>query len=283
MRAIIVGLAVVLMAAAAQVRAGTVQPYWLTAGDQSKIYVVLGSTIVNTITTPAAPDHEYPIAVSDTIRTYAGIGTWFGREYLPDGTLTGNTYTNPGDFYGTWDGTTDAASYNYALQQGTGKVVRYDRNWANASVLFTAGFAGDFDWGGITFDSSNDTLWVNRRGSDPQFRNYALDGTLLSSFTLTGLYGNWGLAYEESTDTLWSLGTFGIDSREILNISKTGSVLESIFVPGLTGNILGGEMPIQGPSAVPEPSSLALFGFAVLGIAVCAARSGRQRACPRPS
>jgi len=250
-----------LIVCSGSVLAGPITDYWLTAGDQSVVYVVNGSGIVNTINTPGVPNHEYPIAIGDTVRTYGGINGWFGREYQLDGTLTGNTYTNPGDFTSGWDGTTDGSTFNYSLGQATGQIVQYDRNWANGSVLFTASFAGDFQWGGITYDSSNGTLWVNRRGGDPEFRNYALDGTLLSSFTLAGDAANWGLAYEEVSDSLWVLGSGG---GEILNLSKTGTVLEALVIPGLAGNILGGEMRIRGEAVVPEPSSLALF---ILGMA----------------
>ncbi len=238
--------------------AGTITEYWLTAGDQNTVFVIQGNSVINTITTPT---REYPIAIGDTVRTYGySTGSFSGREYLLDGTTTGATYINSGDFVGITDGTTDG-TYNYGIKFNTGDVIRYDKNWGNGSLLFDAAPQGSSSFGGITFDSLTNTLWTNSRGGNPEYRNYALDGTLLSSFILTGDSANWGLSYEEATDTLWSLGGSG----EILNISKTGVLLEEILIPELVGfNILGGEM--RNSTVVPVPAAVWLFGSGLLGL-----------------
>ncbi|SIN93512.1 PEP-CTERM protein-sorting domain-containing protein [Singulisphaera sp. GP187] len=275
------GLAVsiaMLFVCAGRTCAGPVTSYWLTAGDQSKIYEVQGNSLVQTITTGTGLDREYPIAVGNTIRTYAGFPNSFGREYLPDGTLTGSTYTNTGSYFGVWDGATDGVAANYSLEQGTGTVVQYDRNWANGTTLFTvAGLTESGNWAGITFDTVTNSLWLNNRSNNAEFRNYSLTGTLLSSFTLAGQAAAWGLAYEQSSDSLWSLGTRSGPDWSIINVSKSGTLLSSTTIIGLQGNILGGEMRIGPPAAVPEPSAIALV-FTALPMGLGFAWKRRRKA-----
>ncbi|MDH5473910.1 MAG: VPLPA-CTERM sorting domain-containing protein [Gammaproteobacteria bacterium] len=243
------------------VSAGTIAEYWITAGDQELIYVVQGNQVINTITTPVSTN-EYPIAVGDTIRTADVAGSTTITEYNPDGTLSGNSYTT--SLLGThFDGATDGINYNYATDWRTGTVYRYDMYWANGETLFTPSYTTHNQlWNGITYDSSSDSIWLNSRGSNPEFRNYSLNGDLLSSFALD-VYANWGLAYEAQTDTLWSLGSYGTSGWSILNISKDGTVLESTVINGLTGNLLGGEMRI---SSVPVPAAVWLFGSGLIGL-----------------
>ena len=251
--------------------AGPVTPYWLTAGDQGRTYVVQGNSVIQTHTYSPGAHHEYPIAIADTVRTFGGVNTRFGREYNLDGTLTGTTYTNTGPFNGVWDGTTNASTANYSLTQGSHQVVRYDRDWTNPTVLFgTTGLSSQ--WGGITYDSSDDTIWLKARGSNAGLRQYALDGTLLGSFTVAGTT-NWGLAYEEATDSFWSLGRQS-GSWSIVNFDKTGAVLETTVIAGLTGNILGGEMQIGSQVEVHAPGAIFLFGA---GVAFIGYRRRRRR------
>lgn len=235
--------------------AGPISTYYLTAGDQSKIYVIQGNSLVNTINTTSGYNHPYPIAIADTIRTFTYSGGRYGTEYALDGTPTGNEYYNP-SFLSLTDGTTDGLNYNYAIKWNTGTVYQFDRSWANPLALFSAGES----FGGITYDSSNQSLWLNNR-STGETRNYSLTGSLLSDFNTSTNVG-WGLAYETQTDSLWY---WGDNDQTIRNYSKTGVLLESVVIPGVTGNILGGEMSIRSIS-VPAPSSLVLFGLALLAL-----------------
>jgi len=236
--------------------AGPISAYYLTYGDGQKVYMVQGNSLVNTINTNPATNHPYPIAVADTVRTFTYRGQVFGSEYQLDGTPTGNTYYNP-EFLSLTDGTTDGVNFNYAIQWSTGAVYRYDRAWANGSVLFTV--ARDF--GGITFDSMTGTLWVNNRVNG-ETRNYDLSGNLLSSFFANSNVG-WSLAYEEASDSLWYWGDN--DSR-LYNYSKSGSLIESVAIAGVSGNILGGEFAITGRATVPVAGSLALIVLGLVGL-----------------
>ncbi len=100
--------------------------------------------------------------------------------------------------------------------------------------------------------------------------NYAFDGTFISSFT-SPVPIAWGLAYEESTNSLWALGTYGAPDWNIVNLSKGGGLLSNTVIPGLTGNILGGEMQITG-SLVPEPSTWAMAAVGLVGLGLFARR-----------
>jgi hypothetical protein len=261
------GLSLSLGGAATAVAAGPSSAYWITDGDSHVVYKIQGGAVVQTINTPANPDHEYPIAVTDTeVRTFANLSGQFGREYTPAGVPTGGTYTNFGQFQDVLDGTTDGVNYNYAFIQSQGTVVRYDRIWSAPQVLFTDNaLVNDSEWGGITCDSSDNTLWINRRDvANTVFNHYALDGSLIGSFSVP-VYGTWGLAYDRGTDSLWFLGDY--DSgvvTPIHNISKTGQLLETVILPVQMNNPLGGEM------AIPEPAGLSL-------LALCGTLMSRRR------
>ena len=229
---------------------------------------MLGNSLVQTIATGAYPNREYPIAVADTVRTFGGSAPAFGREYdLAGAVLGATTYTNDGTFGTVWDGATNGNDSNYSLTQSSHQVVRYDSDWANPTLLFnTVGL--DNQWGGITYDSASSSIWVKARGFNAGLRNYALDGTLLGSFTVAGTTA-WGLAYEEATDSFWSLG-INSTNWSIVNFDKTGNIIEEVTIVGLTGNILGGEMRIT--ATVAEPATLGLFGLGMLGLGLTARR-----------
>src|SRR5438477_3834242 len=81
-----------LLAATADA-AGPVSKLYLTAGDQQMIWVVQGTSVVNSWT--AQHQFEYPLAVSNTIRTLGRVSGEFGSEYTLAGAFTGTTYSFP--------------------------------------------------------------------------------------------------------------------------------------------------------------------------------------------
>jgi hypothetical protein len=238
-------------------------PYWITDGYYGKIFKVQNGAVQQVITEPVT-DSSYPLAFADTVRTlnYA-IGDRQGREYLPNGAPTANTFAlQPGGPNQLTDGTTDGVNYNYAISWSDGGVWRFNRQWGSPQFMFAAGT----NFNGITYDTATGTLWVNSRYTTEEdystiLKNYTVAGALLSSVNLNALNGP-GLAYERATDTLWMLGYSVLDTSQhqlIHQYSKTGTLLTTIELPNMIGgNALGGEMQL------PEPGALSVVGLGVV-------------------
>lgn len=228
-------------------------PIWLTDGDSHNIFIVQNGAIQQQIN-QQPQHHGYPIAVSSDARLTAYIPGSTGGQYDLGGNYLNNDYNNDGVDAMT-DGTTDGVNYNYGIRYYDGSVFRYDRNWDNPQQIFSVG--GDF--GAITYDSSDGTLWVKNRNFNAQVDHYNAAGGYLGGFSLgaNGNYTNWSLSYEESTDTLWCLGG-GNDT--LFQFDKSGNTLNQLYV-GTFGNILGGEMSIRG---IPAPGAAALLGVSGL-------------------
>ena len=231
--------------------ADVISAYYLFNGDAAVAQVVQGSSIINTWATSG---RLYPPAIADTVRVYpfdrtSGVGV----EYTLAGAATGNTYpwTRGGPTGGLTDGTTDGERYNYAAEwSGTHSIWQYDREWANPILLF--GVNGRPT--GLTYDGTDGTLWVVIDGGGG-INNFDLAGNLLSSFSFgSGRIGS--LAWEPATDTLW--GYVNDSGRELRNWAKDGTLLETLFVDGISGNTWGGEFQI------PEPASASLLSIGML-------------------
>ena len=239
---------------AAETQAGMISRLYVSSGNG--IHVLQGSSILNSWSAPGGS--ENPIAVNTTVRTMGSVSfAATGREYTLSGTQTGTTYTHTFGGAQFNDGTTDG-TYIYAVDFNTGIVRRFDSNWANPVSLFDAGGVSEFL--GITYDTSNNSLWLS--GWNNNFvRNFSMTGSLLSSFS-TGHTQNAALALDPADGTLW------LRNRTVANrfeqYSKTGTLLNIQDYPGLLGaSTLGAEF------AVPEPASLSLtlVGLTVLGLA----------------
>lgn len=172
-------------------------------------------------------------AVRDTIRAIRWDHAGNGNEYRFDGSLTGTTYPDPGGAGQILDGAASADNNYYAEWAGGGAVYQCGPDWANPTRLFSTGA----NYTGITYDSSDDTLWlaVDQSGT---IENRTLGGNLIRSFSAGG--GRWGcLAYEASSDTLWMVNN---GTSEIRQYDKNGNQLGSFNV-GSFGNVWGGEFP----------------------------------------
>ncbi len=245
----------VLSAAAASGRPAAAQTseYFVMAGDQSAFHVLQGGALIRSWSVlPDTAQYQYPIAVIDTIRTMGADIGQIGAEYDSFGNDLGPRYTHPAGPIRSWDGTTDGTS-NYTIDT-TGGVYRLGLDWSNPVLLIDAGSIGS-----LTYDPTNDSLWVTQFGNDLVV-NYTLAGAVISSFS-TGHDQNMAIALDHADGTLWlhdrtTQGTFE-------QWTKAGVMLDRIAIAGMaTQNALGGEMAFVAAPACPWD----LDGDGIVGI-----------------
>ena len=158
-----------------------------------------------------------------------------------------------------YDATTNG-SHIFAWDYEFSAAFRFDLDWTNPVELFD--LPGQADFMGITYDPSNDSLWIS--GWDLQtIRNYSQDGTLLSSFTPNHNLTS-ALALDPTDETLW-FSAFG--TGKFHNYSRTGTLLGDADAPG---DLFGGEIVVS----VPEPHSALTMAAVLLSFA--AARRYRR-------
>lgn len=205
----------------------------------------------------------FAIAVQDTVNTMIindySYPNGRGKQYTLDGDFTGVTYSHPGFFeYGSFfDGATDG-EYNYTISNDFGpNIYRFDLNWANPEQLFYVGNTGGGNYKlGITYDNTNNSLWVSSFAGGDIIENWSMDGVLLSSFS-TGHNLNAALALDYADQTLW-VRDRNSASALFEQYSKSGELLDTVDFGNL-GNTLGGEFAFQS-APVPEPATMILFG-----------------------
>ncbi|HSY18478.1 MAG TPA: hypothetical protein VK815_09105 [Candidatus Acidoferrales bacterium] len=227
--------------------AGPVSPLYLTAGQENTLLEVQGTNVIRSW---GIPNNEYAIAVMGTVQATIGATGFLCSEYTLDGVSTGFSATFP-DILGTsiYDAASDGI-HIYAWDFNQNRVIRFDSNWNNPVPLFSiGGTVGDFI--GITYDASNNSIWISGWNKS-EIRNYSLAGQLLGSFPVAHNEIT-ALALDPATGTLWSANrnTWGL----LEEYSKSGTLLSTQYYPELSGmDVLGGEFNIVAPADTTPPT-----------------------------
>ena len=229
-----VGLAVLASPAAAQL-----SEYIVFSGDQGTFSVIRdGQLIRSWSVAPNSAKYQYPLAINGTIRTMGANQGDDGAEYDLSGGDLGARYTHPVGQSRCWDGTTNGTE-NFAIDTG-GTVARYDADWTSPTILFSAGSIG-----AVTYDPTNNSLWVSQFSGTTTVIEYDMRGTVLRSIDV-GHERNMALALDYADGTLWlhdrgMQGTFE-------QWTKEGVLLTRRNIAGMEGqNALAGEFQFAQP------------------------------------
>lgn len=204
--------------------------YVIVSDSPDETWIINGGGITGNF---PVGNYDMAPAVRDTIRITSYNALDDGHEYEFDGTPTGTTYPTFG-FAGQILDATQSADNNFCAEwSGNGAVYQFDPDWGSQTTLFSTGQS----YTGIAYDSSDNSFWLSL-DTTGVVEHRDLNGNLLGSFTIGS--GRWAcLAYEASSDTLWTVNNQGSEMRQY---QKDGTLVTTQFVTGF-GNVWGGDMP----------------------------------------
>jgi hypothetical protein len=269
---------------------GPVSPYYLDNWSNQTIYVVQGTSVINSFpwsyeTGNGASRNEGNLAIAHGYVTTNGQGSDYGApatagQYTLAGIPTGVGHTaqpTPGlssevQLDGTSDGEHNYTVDYYAVRSGVtvAPVIQTNLSWQSPTILFTPpstlGTLTGITWAGITYDPLNDSLWLSNWSTTPEaghgiIADFSLSGTLLSYFyTGAGVFTMSALAMDYADGTLW---VNVADTDDLFQYSTSGTLLQSGTPTGLPSfQYSAGAFALP----VPEPaSSLALLAAALTG------------------
>lgn len=228
----LVALVAVSLTAAAQT--GPKSPLYLTYVNNSgyNIVVVQGNSIINIFPEAYGPPNERPIAVWGDVRTIGNFTGYPGGQYTLNGTPTGTLYSSPIQYPG--DSTSDGL-HNYLVDYFSGWVYQTARDFTSPIALFNV---GPFSTG-ITYDASNNSLWISWAAGPGTVADYSLSGTLLSSFSIGKPEFSF-LALDPADHTLWL-----VDSTYTGNLQQYSTAGVLLSTGPYVRTALGGEFDLK--------------------------------------
>jgi sugar lactone lactonase YvrE len=126
---------------------------------------------------------------------------------------------------------------------------------------------------GIAYDTTNKTLWIDNY-STSQLYDYALNGTLLTTYQLNPNNAYEGLAFDPADNTLWLYNSSGVPALE--QYSRTGTLLSTFALPDeFDYNIVSAGFAVPAAAPVPIPGALLLFAPGLAGLAFVRRRFGK--------